>query len=490
MSGNRSMIGALFTGVLHLSPLARNFASLVGAQAIGRTIRFCYLVVIARLLGPEQVGLYAYCIALYLAILLFAGFGQGVILATRVHSLRSRTSGLASHSLTLRLAALGLGAAAALTVVWVREEDALVAYTVTAFLLALVARGFALWVREYCVALEDSVWIPRFELTFRGGEALLGTALLLTGAGLLTISYLHLIVWVLEATFSFRLLSRRSSIRVRPGLRRRLLIRIARMSLVLTLSYAFLHLFSHAAIVTLKTAQLDLAVVGQFGVAMQFFTTVMILPVAFGMALLPAVGRVQKKGEGVEIAQLATVVKLALVIGGIAAVLSYAYAPSVISAILGRRFEAAAGAFALLSWALGPCAVYYFAAQALNALNGRVQVAAIAGATIGVQVVLVIFLQPYGALSATILAVLLSSLIGCFTVLVFLRPRIGVSGHGWWLRPMFLVAATGLTMRLEIMPGVWSAPLFVGLLIGLSYLTKCFSRDEVEFVVSRLRRRG
>jgi O-antigen/teichoic acid export membrane protein len=56
--------------VKHLSrlPILGNFKALVLTQLLGRVIRFLYLIAIARLIRPEEVGLYSYGIAFYVRV--------------------------------------------------------------------------------------------------------------------------------------------------------------------------------------------------------------------------------------------------------------------------------------------------------------------------------------------------------------------------------------------------------------------------------------
>jgi len=47
------------------------------------------------------------------------------------------------------------------------ESDAATLQVLSFFILALIARGLAVWVRSCFIALEQTTWIPRYEVTFR-----------------------------------------------------------------------------------------------------------------------------------------------------------------------------------------------------------------------------------------------------------------------------------------------------------------------------------
>ena len=63
-------------------------------QVLGRAIRFAYIVVIARMLGPDATGLYIYGVSLYLTFLGLANFGQGPVLAARLGKSRKNIGNL------------------------------------------------------------------------------------------------------------------------------------------------------------------------------------------------------------------------------------------------------------------------------------------------------------------------------------------------------------------------------------------------------------
>jgi O-antigen/teichoic acid export membrane protein len=470
-----------------LSPLTKTFGALAGTQAISRIVRFVYFIVIARILGPELVGIYTYGIAFYASLEIFTNFGQGQFLAIRLSKRPFLTSQIMSHSLTLRLIAIIVTVSTGLLFVWGQEENPLIVQVLTCFLATLVARSIAMWIRFCFVALEDATWIPRYELLFRGSEAVIGMGLLLLfDVGLLTICLLHFLIWFLEAFFAFRLLLRRTGMAIRPGYRIGFLKKIAWLSGLLMLSFGFLNLFNQIGVVTLKFLQPDPAIVGYFGVAMQFLSTILILPATFGTAILPALGRVQRRGGLSEVSALNIVVKAGFVTGGIIAILANAYAPWVIMTLLGMRFASAAETFAVLIWVLGPYAVTLIIGNALNALDGRRQAAIVALTMTALHMVMMIILIPLGGLVAAILSLFVASLTGCILSLVFLRTRIGFSGHLWWMRPMGIVLVFGSMMHIELLPNVWVAPLLVLLFLLLAWKFGMFTQQEIEFILKRI----
>jgi len=468
------------------SPLTRTFAALLGSQAIARGIRFVYLIMIARVLSSDEVGVYLYGLAFYQGIMVLSIFGQDVFLSTRLGRSAKRAARLTSHSLTLIALTITLGLIAGLAFVQLTEQRPLVAHAANVFLAALVVRSFVVWVRYGGIAREDATWIPRYELIFRGGEALVGTILLLSGAGLLAICYLHFLALAVEAFFALRLMRRRFGITIRFGRDRRLLTRIAGASAVFAVSTGLLQVLSVAGLITLKLMQPDTAIVAQFGIAMQLLTTLLVVPLSFGGALLPALGRVRRSGGDLEVESLATVIKAALVLGGLVAIFAQALAPWFVSLLFGADFEPAGHAFAWLSWALGPYAVVLIVGQALNSLNSPIRAAWLATATVLLNVVLVVAFVQEGALLAASIALCIASFAGCLLGLLFLNGRIGSPGHGWWARPLAAVVVVGLAMQPEVLPSLLTAPILAALLLLCVWWLGLFSRNELDFVLARL----
>jgi O-antigen/teichoic acid export membrane protein len=248
-------------------------------------------------------------------------------------------------------------------------------------------------------------------------------------------------------------------------------------------------LFAQVGILTLRQLHPDPALIGQFGIAMQFLTTLLIVPATMGSTILPALGRIRRRGAAGEIAALSLVVRGGLVASGGIAILAAAYVPWLVSLLLGPRYAAAGETFALLAWGLGPYAVALAVGQALNGLGGRVPAAGLAVTMVVLHVAVMVALVRSGAfaaLDAAVVSLLVGALAGCVIGALALGPRIGAAGIGWWLRPLALIAVAGLAMHWEPVPNLWAAPAYLAIFAGLSWSLGIVTRDDFRFVVSRL----
>jgi O-antigen/teichoic acid export membrane protein len=375
--------------------------------------------------------------------------------------------------------ALGLGS------VWAGEQETRAGQAIGLLVLTLVPRSIVVWVRHCYVALEDAGWIPRYELVFRGGEALVGTAALFLWGDLRVICAIHLSAWLLEAVVALRKLTGASGFSLVPGRNFRLLKRVFRVSLYFMLSLWLVNLSAHIGILGLGLLREEAATVGYFGTAMQFMTTFLLLPFAFGQAFLPSLSRGYHRGGPAPVV-LTFVIKGLLVAGGFIAILAHSYGAWIVTLLLGDRFAAAGEVFASLSWAVGPYAVTLVAVQALNGIGGRALATVLALAIVAAQVTLLIALLPLGALAAATAALVAAASLGCLLGILFIHRRLGIEGHGWWLHPLIAVAGTGAAMSFVILPEPWTAPAATAVLGLLVWLLRVFRGADFHLIRDRL----
>lgn len=467
--------------------VARSFTALLATHAAGRLIRFCYVMVIALLLEPREVGLYLYGLALYLAIIPIANFGQRLFLLTRLRRNASSDERLLAHSLTVTALGVAVTGVGGLTFIWMTEDVKHIAAALSFFIAALAARAGVNWVRDCHVALGDAGWIPRYEAAFRGGEALLGVSALYLGGGLMAICVLHFCAWALEGVLAVRRLHVRLKLPLGFGKDMRLLKAVAKLSVFYMVTLWLLQAFGQLGIVGLRHLHADAGAVGQFGLAMQFVTLAVIPALVFGQAFLP--GLRAGVGRG---AALPTDITLALkfiVLGsGAVAVLLEAYAVSGLVAVLGDAYRLAGTILTLLAWAVVPYAVAAFAAQALNAVHGPKPAIVVTAAMVSVQVVLMVVLSPImGSVNATATALVAASVVGCVAGCRYLNRELGALDRAWWLRPAALVGG-GLAV-VQLMPSVQWLPAVVTAAVGSSpWWGKVLSREEAEIVRALLQR--
>lgn len=472
------------------TPLVRNFLNISTLLTVSRIIRFLYLLVIAQFLSADQTGQYVYGMGFYLALIVLANFGLPVLLASRLKRRPGSAQVLISHSLTLRLICIGVALSTGVLITAFLEPEESTRAVVYIFLATLTVRSVASWVRECFIGLEDTAWIVRYEVLFRGGEALAGTCLLVAGAGLYTIVALHFVFWAAEAMFSLARLRRHLYVKKILGRDFRLIRRMIPISFVFMLSLGLFNVFPQIGVIAIKFMHADLAVVANFGIAVQIFTTVAIFPTALGLAVMPAIGRLSRRKASAEIANLTTVVKLALLLGGLLAIFADPFAPNLISAVLGERYHQSGATFGLLSWALGPFSAALIAGQALNALSARNLAAR--GSVIMVVMHTVAFasLLSFSSLHAATLSLMIGALFGCGANCRSLASVLTARSNFWWLPPFCLCALAFLLSRLLPLPAALVAPAVAMAFVLMSWRLKIVSHSDLSSVLGRVRLAG
>jgi O-antigen/teichoic acid export membrane protein len=466
------------------SRLGRTFAALFGSQVIARVIRLAYVFVIARFVSTTEMGAYQFALAFYLAIGVFAELGQGARLSAEAPAATDLAGMIAVSRAVLAVATLLSAAVGAAYVVL--GVPAGVVEPALVCLVALVARTYAFWVRNCFVAIEDAGWIPRYELIFRVAEVAAGVAVLALGGGVVGLCAVHAVGWVIEAAYSHRLLTRRFGAlpRVREASS---LTRAARDSIVFLVSSSVMPLYWQLGLVVLTSLLGETHAVGQLGVALQLLTVVATVPMTLGAALVPAIARVRLT-SGNELRALQTVLKLALLVGGMLAPLVAGTAAWILVRLVGPAYGEAAQSLVTLAWTLAPYAGAQLAVSALNGLGKHRAAAIVAVTVVGVHLVAIPLLWSLGPLPAVEWSLVLGASVGCAIGLWALGEALEPRGHVWWLAPALLVAAAGAWFRFAYVPGTFVlAPVAIA---AIALALRVIRRDELRTIADYVGRRA
>lgn len=182
-------------------------AYLGASSLIGVTLRIVYLIIIARYLGPEKYGMYAYGQALYIAMLPLAMLGMGGVLLREIA--RRGREGTAFIDASLMLSVYSIGATAIINLVigiWGAPAQS-VGALIGVFTVALIGRSLSQWVSFVFIATGKAYAIFSQERIFRPLEVLFGVALLVNGFGVISIVILHAVTWWIQAIQGFRWLN-------------------------------------------------------------------------------------------------------------------------------------------------------------------------------------------------------------------------------------------------------------------------------------------
>lgn len=464
-----------------------NIAALVSTHVAGRVIRFLYMLVVARLLGPEETGIYLYGVALYLGVIALSQFGQEVFLAQRVGKHAGMPKTVLQHSLSLTLAATVLVCAVLAILAGLSEPDPRIRVAVWCFVGALASRTVAFWVRAAYVALERPGWVPRYEAGFRGLEAVAGSATLLAGGDLVVVCALHFLMWSVEAWMALRKLAREHPGILGLGGRWRYLRGVIAVSAVYVVSAAAMAVFSQLAVVLLRKLQPDGALVGHFGIAMQFMTTLMIAPVAVAQAFMPRLGRSYSRGDGGH--DLITATKLVGLLALAGAVVAAAYGPWFVVLALGQAYAPAAELFRWLCWGLPPFAIAVVLGQCLNVVGGRRIAAAIFIFMTVAHVVLLVAYIDHDAATAAVGSLVAAASGGALIAFIQVGPRLGLAQNAWWVKLVLVIGVTFAVFEGGWAPLPLAAPVALAVACALTWMLQVLNTEDLAKVRRAVARR-
>jgi O-antigen/teichoic acid export membrane protein len=466
------------------SSFTTNFLAIAGTQMLGRSIRFVYLIVIARLLSPEEVGVYTYGVALYLAFMGLSQFGQQGILSSRIGRNRAGVHSLISHSLTVRLITTGLVTTSLLVYVLSTETESRLLFSITFFVFTLVPRSITLWVRHCYVALEQAAWIPRWEAGFRSAEAVVGTLVLLSGGGLVAICFLHLVFWLIEAIAALVRLSSQSGISLRLGRRSRYLSVLVRQSIFFMLTLWLIDFFLIIGVVIVRQLQADAALVGYFGIAIQFFSTLVVIIISFGDALLPRLSRVFKAQRSSGLAAVPLLIRLMLVGGVPLALIADLVAPGFIELLLGQRYSAVSPIFTLLCWSVGSYGVVVIAMQALNSARKPSVAVLVVAFPVLLQLLLMYFWVIDGDPLRAAWSIVISSFAGAAAGAAAMVRPLRLTGFGRSMASLALLILGCAVLQTGMIAGVTQIALFLVVYAAVVAMTGLVTRKDIERLVT------
>ena len=315
--------------------ILRNGILLTGSNWIETGLRAIYLVAITRYLGAELYGIWAYAAAAYGFAIALTGFGFETLLPIRLGTDRRDAGRVLGASLWLRLALLGVAALALAGFAAVAESRPTAELALLLMVPALLGRGVAMWGRVVYVGYERAGILVRTAAVLRLVEVTAGVTLLAAGGGLIAIIILHATVWVAEAALSLRIIGTRlAPYKVRFD--RAEVVDLLRQGAVLGLAAALTNWLLAGPLLLLRWIEGDLARLGQLGLGLQLATLMVASLQPFLSAALPVLGRSVARADPRLASYPAITALVALLIGGVAALLGF---------LLGEPF---------VIWAFGP----------------------------------------------------------------------------------------------------------------------------------------
>ena len=324
-----------------------NGAYLMGSSWIEFGLSVVYMVALARYLGPENYGIWAYGAATYILGIGLISFGFDILIPTRLGVEKRGAGDFVGLTLTLRIALLGLAAGGLALYAFLGEADKTSRLILLILVPALVGRGMAMWARICFIAYERVGVYVKIGTAVRAAEVGLGLLILVAGGGLFGIAFLHAACWVIQGVIGLRIVRSRL-IPYAPRFDGREAAALLKQGAVLGLAAALMNCLIAGPLILFRHFGNDFAVVGQLAIPLQAMMIVFSSALVYLVAALPVLSRSAQRGDP----RVASYGKMTLLMGaaiGIpAGLVGLFLGPTVVNWVLGPDF-------ALAGTLLGPC---------------------------------------------------------------------------------------------------------------------------------------
>lgn len=460
ITDNRDKIG--------VRSIAHNAGFLVFSRVSEKAIRFVYVLILARWLGPELLGLFNYGLAWYLIFLPLALWGIGVLLSVYLGRKPKDAENIVAATFLIRSVTTLAAALFCFIIGFLSNDDPITRNLISIFVIALVGRSLAVWGRGCFIAVERSHYSAGLEIGFRIIELCCGLVYLLSGGGILGLCGIHSVCWVAEGVFALGLVRRRLNFRkilvpwnfIRP-------YAIEAVPIAINL-FLYSALFQ-CGFVVLKHISTDVLALGYYTVAFQLVANTILIPQAFGQAALPVLSRAHSRGTGESIIFLEVMLKICFLFSAALVMSVIVYNTYIIELLFGEKYLNASGALIVCSIAMIPYYALSFAHNILNA-GGKYALAAVnIGIALMASIILTIVLSPMEQV-APAFGLLVGATLALTLHLIVINRKIGKIS--WWraiVKP-YVSAIIAITVT-------WHLKQFgiFGLGAGLVVLGGCFA---------------
>ena len=333
--------------------ISRNTAYLIGTQSVTIVSRLVWVVIAARILGPDLYALLAYCLTWQLSFLPLALFGVGPALSYLIGPDRTRAPEYAGHVLAIRLITIVVAVCACIGLSEVFTPDSRAPALIAILSVALAARALTTFTHTVFTAFEVNQFTMRQETLFGVIDLLVALGILIGGGSLIMLVTAKAVVAWLQTVWAFSIVHRRVlplHIEWRPA-QWGPLIRLAIPALLITLAADWRY---NGSLVLFRNLTSDGILFGQYALAMQALTIMTIVPMALSRAVFPALRRSVSRSDGRDDQFAALIQKIAPLAGAAAGMLGAALGEPLVSWLLGEPFRTAGKLVGLTFWCLIP----------------------------------------------------------------------------------------------------------------------------------------
>jgi O-antigen/teichoic acid export membrane protein len=287
----------------NISRVARNSIAPILLNLFNRGIDLAFAIIMLRILGPDEAGLYYYVIVIFMWFDIFTNFGLNLFLMREVSRDRSRAGFFFFNTTVLRFILIVVGIPLVVLFFALRQNlpgavplgsGALIAI---AFLYAgLLPSSLSTGLTALYYAFEKAEYPAAVQTITTINKALLGLVALMLGwgfVGLAGVSIVTNVITLMILLYNARSLINGSAVGaqiVAPKTDFKLMRGMARESSPLMLNHFLATIFFQIDVVILQPTWGDV-VVGQYSTAYKWLQSINVIPAFFTQALLPLMSR-------------------------------------------------------------------------------------------------------------------------------------------------------------------------------------------------------
>ncbi len=424
-----------------VASIAKNLIYLLSGQGVYFVTRFFYVIVIARVFGPQIYGMINYGIAWYLLFLPLTRMGMEIVLSRDTGRNREKGDHTAVVTLALRIVSIIVVTVAYIIISLLFESDPASRLMVLVFAFALIGRSLAFWTGSVYIAYECNQYFLRQQAIFRSLEVALGLVVIFIWREALLVVAIHGLVWCLEAIYGLVIINRRVLVL-------RLEVKFADMSRVFTQGFALgvsmllMGLPYQGPLVFFRHVVSSGDILGQLALAMQILFILSNIPFALRGASLPVLSRSAIRKDGKDRVYAETMIRFSLLLGCLMALLGTAFAPWLTIQIFGTRYALAGDLIGPVLWLMIPFTICQVLFSVLLAWKKDFQI--FFGALIGAAFFVIIIFEAVGRYKA-VGAIISAAGAMCLTTFYFiflLRKYMAIDLFSALLKPGLAVVST------------------------------------------------
>jgi O-antigen/teichoic acid export membrane protein len=470
--------------------VAKNTAFLTATRGINMATRMVYIILVARLLGPELYGLLAFSQSWYLAFLPIGIFGLADIVLRTIAMHPSQAGDIAAKSLSIHLVMATAASIICAVLAWIILPDSDAPLLISVLALALIGRTLSAWADNLFVAFDTGGNILLHEVFFRVAELIAAILILLSGGGLLLLAMFHAIVWCAHAARGVFVV-RRDLIPIHITWQASALVPVALSGIpFLIIAFAGTWMMLGPIVLFHGLAGDDL-VFSQYTLAMQILFMAAMLPLSLGHAAQPVVTRAAKRGDGKDLIYAHVILRLSFILGTIAGLGGLTFGPWLVEFLFGEKFAAAGQLVGLTLW----CLIPIFGTSAFPTVilaHGHFRVlmfAALAGA-LTMTCTLPLLAMGFGSRGA-IVSVGLGYFGSLMVTSIFTVKAGWANPFATMVRPLIVTVITiAIYLPLASLSKWLAFPAAMLMLTAGSLILNVITKEERKFLISIWRKRG